>query len=53
MIFITSFTGPSFNSSQPFFVTWDRILGTYMPHELEKRQEGGFEAKPVKDCKEH
>ncbi|PHU02628.1 Sphinganine C(4)-monooxygenase 1 [Capsicum chinense] len=37
----------------PFFVTWDRILGTYMPHELEKRQEGGFEAKPVKDCKEH
>ncbi|XP_070042380.1 sphinganine C4-monooxygenase 1 [Nicotiana tomentosiformis] len=45
--------GTKFNYSQPFFVTWDRILGTYMPYELEKRPEGGFEARPVKDCKEH
>ncbi|KAH0672000.1 hypothetical protein KY284_023087 [Solanum tuberosum] len=45
--------GTKYNYSQPFFVTWDRILGTYMPYELERRPEGGFEAKPVKDCKEH
>lgn len=45
--------GTKFNYSQPFFVTWDRILGTYMPYELEKRRGGGFEAKPVNDCKEH
>ncbi|XP_049405969.1 sphinganine C4-monooxygenase 1-like [Solanum stenotomum] len=45
--------GTKYNYSQPFFVTWDRILGTYMPYELERRPKGGFEAKPVKDCKEH
>ncbi|KAG5604097.1 hypothetical protein H5410_025589 [Solanum commersonii] len=39
--------GTKYNYSQPFFVTWDRILGTYMPYELERRPEGGFEAKPI------
>ncbi|KGN61379.1 sphinganine C4-monooxygenase 1 isoform X2 [Cucumis sativus] len=38
--------GSKFNFSQPFFVTWDRILGTYMPYSLEKRASGGFEARP-------
>lgn len=43
--------GTKYNYSQPFFVTWDRILGTYMPYSLEKRADGGFEARPTKDCK--
>jgi len=43
--------GSKYNFSQPFFVLWDRILGTYMPYSLEKRTGGGFEARPAKDCK--
>ncbi|KAE8667635.1 Sphinganine C(4)-monooxygenase 1 [Hibiscus syriacus] len=38
--------GSKYNFSQPFFVMWDRIMGTYMPYSLEKRAEGGFEAQP-------
>jgi sphinganine C4-monooxygenase len=45
--------GSKYNFSQPFFVLWDRILGTYMPYSLEKRAGGGFEARPAKDCKRH
>ncbi|KAJ4800989.1 Methylsterol monooxygenase 2-1 [Rhynchospora pubera] len=41
--------GTKYNFSQPFFVTWDKILGTYMPYSLVKRKEGGFEARPIKD----
>ncbi|XAR56006.1 Sphinganine C(4)-monooxygenase [Bertholletia excelsa] len=44
--------GSKYNFSQPFFVTWDRILGTYMPYSVEKRADGGLEAKPTKDCKD-
>lgn len=44
--------GSKYNFSQPFFVTWDKILGTYMPYELERRSDGGFEARPTKDCKD-
>lgn len=44
--------GTKYNFSQPFFVTWDRILGTYMPYTLEKRVDGGFEARPAQDYKE-
>ncbi|KAJ8760841.1 hypothetical protein K2173_021879 [Erythroxylum novogranatense] len=44
--------GTKYNFSQPFFVTWDRILGTYMPYSLEKKPDGGFEARPSKECKE-
>ncbi|XP_020590320.1 sphinganine C4-monooxygenase 1-like [Phalaenopsis equestris] len=40
--------GTKYNFSQPFFVTWDKILGTHMPYTLEKRMEGGFEARPIK-----
>ncbi|CAK9183758.1 unnamed protein product [Ilex paraguariensis] len=43
--------GTKYNFSQPFFVMWDRILGTYMPYSLEKRAGGGFEARPTKECK--
>ncbi|XWS23203.1 hypothetical protein CRYUN_Cryun29cG0101100 [Craigia yunnanensis] len=41
------FYGGKYNFSQPFFVMWDKILGTYMPYSLEKRAEGGFEVRPV------
>ncbi|URE14061.1 Fatty acid hydroxylase superfamily [Musa troglodytarum] len=41
--------GGKYNFSQPFFVVWDKILGTYMPYSLEKRRDGGLEARPVKD----
>ncbi|GAB4839994.1 Arf guanine nucleotide exchange factor sbh2 [Ancistrocladus abbreviatus] len=44
--------GSKYNFSQPFFVTWDRILGTYMPYSLEKRPGGGFEVRPTKACKD-
>ncbi|KAG0469568.1 hypothetical protein HPP92_016268 [Vanilla planifolia] len=40
--------GTKYNFSQPFFVAWDKILGTYMPYSLEKRKGGGFEARPIK-----
>ncbi|KAH7683600.1 sphinganine C4-monooxygenase protein [Dioscorea alata] len=40
--------GNKYNFSQPFFITWDKIFGTYMPYTLEKREEGGFHAKPNK-----
>ncbi|XAR56007.1 Sphinganine C(4)-monooxygenase [Bertholletia excelsa] len=43
--------GNKYNFSQPFFVTWDRILGTYMPYSIEKRADGGLEARPARDCK--
>ncbi|XP_038892349.1 sphinganine C4-monooxygenase 2 [Benincasa hispida] len=41
--------GSKYNFSQPFFVTWDRIFGTYMPYSLEKRAGGGFEARVKED----
>ncbi|XP_060196813.1 sphinganine C4-monooxygenase 1-like [Lycium barbarum] len=44
--------GSKYNFSQPFFVTWDRILGTHMPYALVNRPEGGYEARPAKDCKD-
>ncbi|VVA94625.1 unnamed protein product [Arabis nemorensis] len=44
--------GTKYNFSQPFFVMWDRILGTYMPYSLEKREDGGFEARPTKEFKD-
>ncbi|KAK8686805.1 hypothetical protein V6N13_125822 [Hibiscus sabdariffa] len=37
--------GSKYNFSQPFFIMWDKIMGTYMPYTLEKRSEGGFEAR--------
>ncbi|KAK8686804.1 hypothetical protein V6N13_125821 [Hibiscus sabdariffa] len=43
--------GGKYNFSQPFFSIWDKVLGTYMPYELEKREEGGFKLRPVKECK--
>lgn len=44
--------GSKYNFSQPFFVMWDRILGTYMPYTLEKRAGGGFEAQATNDYKD-
>jgi hypothetical protein len=39
--------GNKYNFSQPFFVMWDKILGTYMPYTLEEGKGGGLEARPV------
>ncbi|KAE8666059.1 Sphinganine C(4)-monooxygenase 1 [Hibiscus syriacus] len=44
--------GTKYNFSQPFFVMWDGILGTQMPYSLEKRAEGGFEARPREELKD-
>ncbi|CAN7098410.1 unnamed protein product [Brassica rapa subsp. narinosa] len=44
--------GSKYNFSQPFFVLWDRILGTYLPYSLEKRATGGFETRPIKASKD-
>ncbi|CAL0318254.1 unnamed protein product [Lupinus luteus] len=44
--------GNKYNYSQPFFVMWDKILGTYMPYTLEKKVGGGFETRPCKDHKD-
>ncbi|XP_039115051.1 sphinganine C4-monooxygenase 1-like [Dioscorea cayenensis subsp. rotundata] len=35
--------GQKYNFSQPFFLSWDLILGTYRPFTVEKRKEGGFQ----------
>lgn len=39
--------GVKYNYSQPFFVIWDRVFGTYMDYCIEERVDGGFEAKPA------
>ena len=44
--------GGKYNFLQPFFVFWDRILGTYMPYSVEKGVGGGLEARPSKDIKD-
>ncbi|GAB2297199.1 Arf guanine nucleotide exchange factor sbh1 [Dionaea muscipula] len=44
--------GNKYNFSQPFFVMWDKILGTYMPYTVEKREGGGFEARPTNVSKD-
>ncbi|CAL0315178.1 unnamed protein product [Lupinus luteus] len=44
--------GNKYNYSQPFFVMWDRILGTYMPYTLDKKSGGGFETRPCTDQKD-
>lgn len=33
--------GAKYNFSQPFFVVWDRILGTYMPYATERSRNDG------------
>lgn len=41
--------GAKYNFSQPFFVWWDKLLGTYMPYKIENRADGGFEARPAQE----
>lgn len=43
--------GNKYNFSQPFFVVWDKLLGTYMPYSLEKRANRGLETRPMIDYK--
>ncbi|CAA6666122.1 unnamed protein product [Spirodela intermedia] len=40
--------GSDFNFSQPFFVFWDRILGTQLPYTVGKAEGGGFDLKVTK-----
>jgi len=40
--------GHKFNFAQPFFVAWDKILGTHMPFAVVERRGGGFQVRPVK-----
>lgn len=40
--------GSKCNFAQPFFVMWDKILGTYVPYTIERRVGGGFEARVAK-----
>ncbi|KAM0932783.1 putative sphingolipid C4-monooxygenase [Dioscorea sansibarensis] len=42
--------GHRYNFSQPFFISWDKILGTYVPYTVEKRTGGGLELKLLKDA---
>ncbi|RXH88006.1 hypothetical protein DVH24_037651 [Malus domestica] len=44
--------GLKYNYSQPFFPIWDKLFGTYMPYNLVKRPEGGFEARAMKAMKD-
>ncbi|KAK8453287.1 hypothetical protein SEVIR_5G260001v4 [Setaria viridis] len=37
------------NFSQPFFVVWDRLLGTYAPYALCQSRGGGLEVRAFKD----
>ncbi|OEL32283.1 Sphinganine C4-monooxygenase 2 [Dichanthelium oligosanthes] len=37
------------NFSQPFFVVWDRLLGTHAPYALRRRDGGGLEVRAFKD----
>ncbi|KAK1260173.1 Sphinganine C(4)-monooxygenase 2 [Acorus gramineus] len=41
-------SGGKCNYAQPFFVMWDKVFGTYVPYSIEKRKDGGFEARPGK-----
>jgi sphinganine C4-monooxygenase len=36
-----------YSYSQPFFVTWDKLLGTSIPFVLQKRADGRFEPKAL------
>ncbi|KAM7269787.1 hypothetical protein ACFE04_025284 [Oxalis oulophora] len=45
--------GNKYNFSQPFFSFWDKFLGTHMDYSIERREGGGFEARPTKDKKEN
>ncbi|KAJ3675528.1 hypothetical protein LUZ60_004570 [Juncus effusus] len=43
-----SLRGLKYNYSQPFFPFWDKIMGTYVPYELVRREDGGLESRPLK-----
>ncbi|KAJ1689601.1 hypothetical protein LUZ63_013756 [Rhynchospora breviuscula] len=43
--------GDKYNFSQPFFVHWDKLLGTYAPFTVEKRDDGGLQARIEKKKK--
>ncbi|PKA65199.1 Sphinganine C(4)-monooxygenase 2 [Apostasia shenzhenica] len=40
--------GMKFNFSNPFFVTWDKLLGTSLAYSLQDREGGGLEVRPLK-----
>ncbi|XP_020263797.1 sphinganine C4-monooxygenase 1-like [Asparagus officinalis] len=44
--------GNKYNYAQPFFISWDKIFGTYVPYTVVERQGGGFEVRPELPKKE-
>ncbi|KAJ0986223.1 hypothetical protein J5N97_004579 [Dioscorea zingiberensis] len=41
-------SGSKCNFSQPFFVVWDKVFGTYVPYSINQREGGGYEARVVR-----
>ncbi|KAJ0975306.1 hypothetical protein J5N97_017271 [Dioscorea zingiberensis] len=41
--------GLKYNYAQPFFISWDKILGTYKEFTVEKREGGGFQVSLAKN----
>ncbi|KAJ0975305.1 hypothetical protein J5N97_017270 [Dioscorea zingiberensis] len=41
--------GHKYNYAQPFFISWDKILGTYKEFTVEKREGGGFRVSLAKN----
>ncbi|KAI3909036.1 hypothetical protein MKX01_025004 [Papaver californicum] len=40
--------GRKYNYAQPYFIFWDKLLGTHMPYTVVERPKGGFEVKLLK-----
>lgn len=40
--------GNKYNYAQPFFISWDKIFGTHMPHDVVPRSGGGYEVRFLK-----
>ncbi|XP_074580140.1 sphinganine C4-monooxygenase 1-like isoform X2 [Curcuma longa] len=44
--------GSTHNYAQPFFVAWDKIMGTYLPYAVAKREDGaGYEVRVAENKK--
>ncbi|KAJ3675527.1 hypothetical protein LUZ60_004569 [Juncus effusus] len=43
-----SLRGLKCNFSGPFFTFWDKVMGTYVPYQLVRREDGTLESRPLK-----
>lgn len=41
--------GTKFNYSASFLSLWDKLMGTYLPFDVEETKGGGYEIRPIKD----